>query len=223
MKLDIFSDTICPWCFIGKRRLERALAARPQPGLTIRWRAFQLNPTMPLEGMDRRHYFDAKFGSAERASRIYDAMRAAGAAEGIAFAFERIERTPNTLKSHRLLRLAATHGRQEQLLEALFRVYFLEGRDISDTAVLLHVAADAGLESAYVADWLDGDAEAEAALAEDMLARRHGINGVPCFVFNGRFALSGAQEPEALFQLFDLAREDDARQREEELAAAQVS
>lgn len=220
MKLDIFSDTICPWCFIGKRRLERALAARPQPDLTIRWRTFQLNPTMPPEGMDRRHYFDAKFGSAERASRIYDAIRAAGAAEGIAFAFERIKRTPNTLKSHRLLRLAETQGRQEQTLEALFRAYFLEGRDIGDTAVLADVAGAVGIDAAGTAGWLDGDAEGEAALAEDMLARRHGINGVPCFVFNDRFALSGAQEPEALFQLFDLAREDDARQREAAMAAA---
>lgn len=220
MKLDIFSDTICPWCFIGKRRLERALAVRPQRNLTIRWRTFQLNPTMPPEGMDRRYYFEAKFGGAERAWRIYDAISAAGAAEGIAFAFDRIRRTPNTLKSHRLLRRAAAQDRQDETLEAMFQAYFLEGRDIGDTAVLVDTAERAGLEAPDLGSWLDGEAEAEPALAEDMLARRHGINGVPCFVFNGRFALSGAQEPEALLQLLDLAREDDAKQKEDAATAS---
>ncbi len=220
MKLDIFSDTICPWCFIGKRRLERALALRPQRDLTIRWRTFQLNPNMPPRGMDRRSYLEAKFGTVERAGRIYEAIYAAGMAEGIAFAFDRTRRTPNTLKSHRLLRLAATLDRQDETLEALFRAYFLEGLDIGDTRVLVEAAESAGLVVPDLDQWLDSDAEAESALAEDMLARRHGINGVPCFVFNGRFALSGAQEPEALIQLFDLAREDDARQEEEAAAAS---
>ena len=116
MQLDVFSDTICPWCYVGKRRLERALKARPQQGLTIRWRAFQLNPGMPADGMDRRAYVEAKFGSPERAQAIYETVRSAGQSEGIAFAFERIRRTPNTLQSHRLIRFAAARQRQNETL-----------------------------------------------------------------------------------------------------------
>ena len=219
MILDVFSDTICPWCYVGKRRLERALEARPQRDLTIRWRAFQLNPGMPAEGMDRKAYIDAKFGGAERARAILDTVRAAGAGEGIAFAFDRIKRTPNTLQSHRLIRFAGSQDRQDETLEALFRAYFLQGRNIGDRAVLSGVAEDAGLDRDEAADYLAGDADAEAVLGEDALARRAGINGVPCFIFNGRFALSGAQEPEAFFQLFDLAREEE-QVRGEAAAAA---
>ena len=208
MRLEIFSDTICPWCFVGKRRLERALRVRPQPGLVVRWRAFQLNPGMAADGMDRRTYLDLKFGGRERAGRVYEAVTSAGRGEGIAFAFDRIQRTPNTLDSHRLLRFAAD-DRQGDLAEAMFVAYFTAGADIGDRRVLADIAADAGLDRREVARFLDSHAEVEAVLAEDALARRQGINGVPCFVFNGRFALSGAQEPEALFQLFDLAREDD--------------
>jgi len=209
MILDVYSDTICPWCYVGKRRLERALQARPQRDLTIRWRAFQLNPGMPAEGMDRKAYIEAKFGAAERARAIYDTVRAAGASEGIAFAFDRIRRTPSTLQSHRLIRFAGGQDRQDETLEALFQAYFLDGRNIGDRTVLAEVAADAGLDRAEAAEYLAGDADAEAVLSEDALARRAGINGVPCFIFNGRFALSGAQEPEAFFQLFDLAREEE--------------
>jgi predicted DsbA family dithiol-disulfide isomerase len=214
MRLDIYSDTICPWCFIGKRRLERALAERPQPGLSIHWRAFQLNPGMPPEGMDRRYYLEAKFGGVERAGRIYDMVRAAGASEGIDFAFDRIARTPSTLNSHRLIRYAAERGRQDQLLEAVFCSYFLGGRDIGSDDVLVEIAAEAGMDCDAARRYLDSDADVETVLSEDRIARRLGITGVPCFVFNGRFALSGAQEPEALFQLFDLAREDDRTQRQ---------
>lgn len=209
MRLDIYSDTICPWCYIGKRRLERALAMRPNPEMTIRWRTFQLNPAMAAGGMERRAYLAAKFGGTGRAQRLYQAVGEAGLSEGIPFAFERIERTPNTLDSHRLLRLAATLGRQDETLEALFRAYFVEGRDIGDRGTLESIGAEAGLDRAVVRRFLAGDEESETAMAEDVLARRHGISGVPYFVFNGRYSLSGAQEPEALVQLFDLAREAD--------------
>lgn len=209
MNLDVFSDTICPWCFIGKRRLERALKARPQPGLKVRWRAFQLNPGMPAEGMERRAYIEAKFGGTERARTIYDTVRAAGAGEGIEFAFEKIKRTPNTLQSHRLLRLAAATGDQDAVLEGLFRAYFLEGRDVGDRAVLTEIGAAAGLDRRKTAGFLGSDTDTDTVLSEDVLARRAGINGVPCFIFNGRFALSGAQEPEAFFQIFDLTREQE--------------
>jgi predicted DsbA family dithiol-disulfide isomerase len=208
MRLEIFSDTICPWCFVGKRRLERAIRQRPQPGLVIRWRAFQLNPGMAAEGMDRKTYLDLKFGGRERAARVYEAVTTAGRGENIAFAFDRIKRTPNTLDSHRLLRFA-DEERQDDLAEALFVAYFTTGADIGDRRVLADIAVGVGLDRAAVSRFLDSRAEVDAVLAEDALARRQGINGVPCFVFNGRFALSGAQEPEALFQLFDLSREDD--------------
>ncbi len=207
MQLDIFSDTICPWCYVGKRRLARALAARPQPKLVIRWRAFQLNPGMPPEGMERARYIEAKFGGPERAKRIYEAVTAVGAGEGLDFHFERIRRTPNTLPSHRLLRLAARHGRQDAMLEALFAAYFVEGRDIGEHRVLEEIAEAAGLPDAG-AFLANGDG-IEEVKAEDALARRQGINGVPCFIFNGRFLLSGAKEPESFFQLFDLAREEE--------------
>jgi predicted DsbA family dithiol-disulfide isomerase len=210
MRLDIYSDTICPWCFVGKRRLERALAMRSPADLTIQWRAFQLNPGMPAEGMDRREYLEVKFGGSDRASRIYDAVRAAGESEGIDFAFERIERTPNTFDSHRLLRLAHGSGQQAELLEALFQAYFSRGADIGNRRVLLDCAERAGLDVGAAERFLANGAEAESTLAEDRLARRQGINGVPCFIFNGRFALSGAQPPEALTQLLDLADVDDA-------------
>ena len=208
MQLDIFSDTICPWCYLGKRRLARALAARPQPKLVIRWRAFQLNPGMPPEGMERDRYIEVKFGGPERATRIYDAVKAVGAGEGIDFHFERIRRTPNTLASHRLLRKAARHGLQGVALDALFDAYFIRGLDIGDPAVLAEIGAGVGIPD--MAGFLANGEGIEEVKGEDGLARRQGINGVPCFIFNGRFLLSGAQEPESFFQLFDLAREDEA-------------
>jgi len=207
MRLDIFSDTICPWCFVGKRRLARALAARPQPKLSIHWRAFQLNPGMPADGMDRARYIETKFGSSERAKRIYEAVTAVGANEGIDFNFDAIRRTPNTLASHRILRRAARFGLQDQLLDALFAAYFITGHDIGDHRVLAEIGHSVGFPDpeGFLAG-ADGTLEAKA---EDGLARRQGINGVPCFIFNGRFQLSGAQEPESFFQLFDLSREDE--------------
>jgi predicted DsbA family dithiol-disulfide isomerase len=204
MRIDIFSDVICPWCFIGKRRLDKALAMRPQPDLQIRWRAFQLNPGMPEEGMDRQAYLAAKFGGPESAQRIYDTVGAAGAREGIAFAFDRIRRTPNTVAAHRLIRFSARHGRQDAVVEALFRAYFLDGRLVGEKPVLGAIAAEAGLDAADAGAFLDGTEETDTVLAEDTYARRLGIGGVPCFIVDGKYALSGAQEPEAFLPVFDL-------------------
>jgi predicted DsbA family dithiol-disulfide isomerase len=199
MQIDIFSDTICPWCFIGKRRLERALAARPQPGLEIRWRAFQLNPDMPPGGMDRQAYLAAKFGGAQGARQVYDRVRAAGESEGIAFAFEAIGRTPNTIDSHRLIRLAQDSGAADQVLD---------GEDIGDREVLVAAAQAAGLDGQEVRAYLASDAGADSARTEDARAREIGIQGVPTFILGGKYSLSGAHEPEVLFQLFDLGREE---------------
>ncbi len=210
MDIDIFSDTICPWCFIGKRRLERALAERPQLDLTIHWRTFQLNPDMPAGGMDRSQYLELKFGGASNATAIYDQVRAAGESEGIEFAFERMKRTPNTIDSHRLIRHSGEKGRQDAVVQALFDAYFLRAEDIGDPEVLAAAAAEAGLDAEETRAFLAGDAEAEAVRAEDASARRAGISGVPCFLFNGQHALAGAHPPEVLHQLFDLANQEDA-------------
>ncbi len=209
MRLDIFADVICPWCWIGKRRLERALQARPQDGLVTRWRAFQLNPGMPAAGIDRREYLVAKFGGEGQANRIYDVIRTAGESENLEFHFDGIQRTPNTLKAHRLVRLAQERGKGSLMMEALFQAYFARGEDISDREVLVDAAAGLGFSVEEVRRHIDSAEGLEAVQAEDALARRHGINGVPCYIFNGKFALAGAHEPEVLFQLFDLAREDD--------------
>ncbi len=210
MHLDIFSDTICPWCFIGKRRLERALAERPQPNMTVRWRAFQLNPDMPAEGMARSDYLAHKFGGAANARSVYAQVEAAGGSEGIDFAFDRMKRTPNTVDSHRLIRFAEPKGREDQVVQALFDAYFLRAEDIGDRDILVEAARVAGLDADDVRAYLTSDAEAEAVRAEDHAARQAGVNGVPCFIFNRQHALAGAHAPEVLFQLFDLANQETA-------------
>lgn len=211
LHIDIFSDPICPWCFIGKRRLRRALDARPGVRPTIRWRAFQLNPTMPAGGMERRAYLAAKFGNAAEAERLYGTIGRVGAAEGIEFRFDRIAVTPNTVDAHRLVRYAERHEASDALLDALFRAYFADGRDIGDAAVLADLAAESGLDRAAVAAYLATEEDADAVRGEDMRARQLGIEGVPCFIVDRRYALSGAQEPEAFFSLFDMVTASESR------------
>ena len=207
MELDIFSDVVCPWCFIGKRRLEAALSDRPQSDLLVRWRAFQLNPDMPAEGMDRQAYRERKFGGAENAQRLYNQIGTVGAEVGIDFAFDRIRRTPNTVNAHRLIRLGAHHDREDAVVERLFRAYFLEGGDIGDPGLLSELAGDAGLDAQEAARFLAGDEERTAVETEDFSGRQAGITGVPTFIVNRRHAVPGAQPPEVLYKLFDLGRE----------------
>ncbi len=208
MRLDIFSDPICPWCFIGKRRLERALAARSGPKIEIHWRAFQLNPEMPAEGMDRQLYLELKFGGPTAAQRIYETIAEAGISEKITFEFNAIQRTPNTVNAHRLIRRAGAAGNQDAVVEALFQRYFLQGEDIGNTDLLVEIGEAAELEKDSLKDFLEGNDEADAVRAEDALARRTGIQGVPTFIFANRYALSGAHEPEVLLQMFELADQD---------------
>lgn len=202
MQIDVVSDTICPWCYIGKRRLERALAVSGGAHAWIGWRPFQLNPDMPVEGMEREVYLAKKFGSRERVERVYAPIVEAGREEGIAFAFDRMKRTPNTLMSHRLIRIAGKMGRQNEAVDGLFRAYFEEGRDIGDLTVVSDVARDAGMDRDEVHAYLETDADLDRVRAEDAFARELGIQGVPCFIIDRRYAVSGAQEPEAFAEIF---------------------
>lgn len=212
MQIDIYSDTICPWCFIGKRRLERALAEKPQPQISFRWRAFQLNPTMPRGGMDRRKYLELKFGGKEGAAQVYDAVEAAGREEKIDFAFDRMQRAPNTVDSHRLIRFAEGKGLQDAMVETLFQRYFLRAEDIGDRTVLTEAAKEAGLDEDEAAAFLASEELHDEIVHEDEAARRAGVNGVPCFIFAGRYGLPGAQPPEVLWQMFDVALAEDKKQ-----------
>lgn len=207
MQIDIVSDTVCPWCFIGKRRLERAIAMRPAMEFDVRWRPYRLDPTIPPEGVDRKAYLRAKFGDSPRSAAMGDAIRTEGAGEGIAFAFDKIERSPNTLDSHRLIRWAGGAGVQDAIVEKLFDAYFVHGHNIGDRGVLIEVAADAGMDSGLVARLLDDGAETEIVEQEDRLAHEMGISGVPTFIFQNRYMLSGAREPEVLVKVIDKAAE----------------
>jgi predicted DsbA family dithiol-disulfide isomerase len=209
MKIDIIVDTVCPWCYVGKKRFEKALSIRPQPDIEVGWRAFQLNPRMPMEGMDRRDYVAEKFGGMDRARAIHISLAQAGAEEGIEFNFNSIERTPNTIHSHRLVRHAAEHGLQTPLISAIFDAYFLEGKDIGEPEILADIAEIAGLDRDRTIRFLESDIDTETILAEDELARRLGVNGVPCFIMNRKYAVSGAQSAEVLVQVFDLANQDE--------------
>ena len=209
MQIDIYSDVICPWCYIGKRRLERALAERPQAGLELIWRAFQLNPEMPPDGMERQQYLELKFGGPDNAARVYDQIRTVGEEEEIPFAFEAIRRTPNTVDAHRLIRYAGGQGCQDAVIEALFQAYFLEGEDIGSAEVLTAAAAAAGIAAGEAKALLGSDLEAEAVRNEDAQARRAGLQGVPTYIVNGKYVLSGAHQPEVLHQMFDIGRRDD--------------
>jgi predicted DsbA family dithiol-disulfide isomerase len=205
MHIDIISDVACPWCFIGKRRLERALALRPDLAATLSWRAFELNPDLPSDGIPRELYLSAKFSGSRAAERLHAAVCDAGRAEGIDFAFDRIRRTPNTLRAHRLIHLAREKGCAERVVEALFRAYFLEGLDIGQIETLAELAARVGLDQAETRQYLTGDGGTTEVRAEEQRARRLGIHVVPYFVLERGYAISGAQEPEMFLPMFDIA------------------
>lgn len=206
MNADIFFDVICPWCLIGKRRLDQALAERPDIVLRRRWLPFQLNPGMPKGGVDRKTYLAAKFGGPERAAQFYGLIAETAASDGLDIDLDRIERTPSTLDAHRLIRLADAEGPgAEPAVEALFHAYFKEGADIGRREVLRDIGASLGMDGQRVSAYLTSPSDVEVVKTSDAAARQMGIQAVPCFVFDGRYALSGAQEPQAFFPLFDLA------------------
>jgi len=192
--LDIISDPICPWCYIGKARLDQAIAETGLDPFDISWRIFQPNPAMPPEGMDRQEYLETKFGGPEGAERVYSHVRRTAAETGLDLKFDAIKRTPNTFDAHRLIRWAGTTGNQSAVVQQLFHRYFEQGEDISDHAVLLDAATSAGMERTAVAELLAGDADRETLSEEEQAARRMGVGGVPCFVIDGRYVLQGAQD-----------------------------
>ena len=208
MEIDIYFDPVCPWCFIGKRRLERALAQRPEQKPTVRWRTFQLNPEMPQEGMERSHYLTMKFGGGKRARYLYENIRKVGTSVGIEFAFDKISRTPNTIQAHRLIRYSNGMPQSDAVIERLFVRYFVEGRPIDNTDALIQIAVEAGLNENDATTYLLGDENLMEVRQEDSAARRLGIQGVPCFIINNQFSLSGDQEPEAFFPIFEIASQE---------------
>jgi predicted DsbA family dithiol-disulfide isomerase len=206
LTIDVISDVICPWCFIGKRRLEKALATLDRlHEVRVRWLPFQLNPQMPIEGISRREYRIKKFGSWERSQELDAKMVTVGETEGIHFAFDRTERTPNTLDAHRLIWLAEKHGVQDAVVEALFRAYFTEGRDIGNRQTLLDVVAEAGLDWHQAEGVLNSDEGMEAIREAHEQSRRIGVEGVPFFIVNGKITMSGAQPPDAFLEAFKKA------------------
>lgn len=210
MKLDIVVDTICPWCFIGKRRLEEAMEGIAGEAVEIRWRPFLLNPDMPDGGMDRQTYLSTKFGGEHRAERVYDSIRRAGEGNGIDFAFEKIQRTPNSVDSHRLIRFAERNVSPENcevMVEQLFEAYFREGLDIGDLAVLTEVGVAAGLDQEALSAYLASDEDRAEIYRENAEAHRLGVTGVPCFILDEKYAIAGAQEPEVLRRMFQTAAE----------------
>jgi predicted DsbA family dithiol-disulfide isomerase len=197
-RIDIVSDAICPWCYIGKRQLERALAILAAENMifSVHWNPFQLNPDMPKQGRDRAAYRAEKFGSAEKSAELDQRITEAGAAVGLGLRTELITRTPNTIDAHRLIWLAETHGVQDAAMEAVFRAYFIEGRDIGDPAVLAACGAEAGLRD--VAVFLAGELAEDEVRAGDKAARDAGVSGVPSFFLDGYNLFSGAMPADTI-------------------------
>jgi predicted DsbA family dithiol-disulfide isomerase len=198
LAVDVVSDVVCPWCFIGKRLLEIAIAQKPQIEVEVHFRPYFLNPWVPREGMSRDDYLIAKFGSVENYNSSGRRVAEAAASIGLNYAREKIKRQPNTLDCHRLICWAGQTGNAARMKQRLMDLYFSEGGDLSDREVLVKAAADCGMDAAQVRERLASDQDIERVEAEAMSAKEAGIEGVPCFIFGGLFALSGAQPPQVL-------------------------
>ena len=208
-RIDVISDAICPWCYIGKRHLERALALLDKQGLhfTVAWHPFQLNPDMPREGVERAQYRLAKFGSAERSRQLDERITETAATVGLEFHLDRLTRTPNTLDAHRLIRLAGQRGVQDGVVEALFEGYFCDGADIGNAEVLTRLGVEGGLERDDITAMLASDAGLKEVAAADRMARNAGIQGVPSFALQGHVLFSGAVPADEMAQAFRRAWE----------------
>lgn len=199
IRLDIFSDPVCPWCYIGKANLDRALESRADHPFQIEWHPFQLNPEMVADGVDKRSYLSDRFGGPDKLAAIHARLRDAATQAGVDLDPDTPRRIPNTLNAHRLIHWAGLESRQTPVVSALFRAYWKEGRDIGNPGVLADIAASAGLDRLAIARLLDGDADRDTIIARDAHARERGVTGVPCFVVANQYVLSGAQ-PVALWQ-----------------------
>ena len=197
VEIDVVSDVMCPWCLIGKRRLEKALTMLDGIEVEVRWRPYQLDSTLPEKGKDRQQYLEDKFGGPEQAREIYGRIEEAGKSEGIDFAFDKIKVAPNTLNAHRVIRWAANGGEeaQQKIVERLFELFFVEGANIGDPAVLLEAAGTVGMNVEVMETLLPTDADRKEVQNEIEAARKMGVTGVPCFIINNKYAVMGAQEP----------------------------
>jgi len=213
IQLDIVSDVMCPWCYIGKRRLEQALE---QVGdaveVNIRWRPFQLDPTLPKEGKSRREYLEQKFGGPEKAKEIYGRIEDAGRAENLDFKFQAIEFSSNTLDAHRVIRWASNESQavQDALVENLFEFFFMQGGNLGDDAALVELATRSGMDGSVVAALLATDKDREAVEQEIAMAQQMGVTGVPCFIINNKYAVMGAQEANHIAQAIRQAADEAA-------------
>lgn len=211
VEIEVFSDVVCPWCYVGRRRLARAAELLADSHeIRVTWKPYQLNPWMPPEGMERAEYRRMKFGSAERSSGMDERLKEAGHSEGIELAFERITRTPNTLQAHRLIWLAGQRGVQIEMVDALFRAYFTDGKDIGSDAVLAEIAASVGLDADEVGRFLASDEGLAEVEEEEQVGRSLGIDGVPFFLLAGKYGVSGAQPPEVLANVIERVAELEA-------------
>ena len=207
MRIDIYSDTVCPWCFLGKRRFELAVAARPQYEPRVTWRPFELNPDMPAEGADRAAYLAARMGTPEQVAEAHAELVRQGAASGIEFRFDLMTRMPNTRRSHLLIAHAARSGRQSAVKERIMRAYFEQGCDIGDIEVLVRLGVEAGLDERESRSALILRSGQDGVVAAERHAAVLGITGVPTFVFDGQYTISGAQEVGSLTRVFDQVAE----------------
>jgi predicted DsbA family dithiol-disulfide isomerase len=212
LQIDVVSDVVCPWCFIGKRNLERALERYrelhpDEAAPDVRWHPFQLNPDLPAQGVPRDTYVAQKFGGPQRAREIYARVAGAGSRAGIPFEFERIETQPNTLDPHRLIHRAGQNGLQDAMVESLFKGYFLEGKNLADRETLAGLAERAGMAREEALHYLGSDEDRTLVAGQDETARGGGIQGVPFFIVNRRLGVSGAQPPEVLLDAFEQAKE----------------
>lgn len=203
MQLDVISDPICPWCYIGQRNLEIALAQRPVANLEIRWRPFMLDPSIPPDGIDRKTYYESRFGSDDKVTQGARQAAELGAKIGIRFAFDKIKKMPNTLDAHRLVRWASASGQASKVLAGLYSAHFEDGIDIGDHDMLARIAALAGLDPDGITERLQTDEDVAVVLDEDRAVRALGINGVPCVLIDQKYALMGAQDPANLIGVFD--------------------
>jgi predicted DsbA family dithiol-disulfide isomerase len=207
--VDVISDVVCPWCFLGKKRLEKAVSMADAP-ITVHWRPFQLDATIPPEGMDRQVYMERKFGKGDRIKKAHEHLIELGTEVGIPFAFDKIKVSPNTLDAHRLIRWAAEPALQEKIVEALFHAYFVDGRDIGDREILADIAAAAGMDRQTIATRLADDEDRAEIQADIRSAQQIGVTGVPTFIVANRYGLVGAQPAEELARAFAQVAAEEA-------------